>query len=88
MLEQMGLGKTAQSIAVLYTKYNWGHRGPFLVIAPLSTLEHWNREVATWTKMVRLAWEESSYTIGRILHCNGEVSSRCIGTLIAKPFSL
>jgi SNF2 family DNA or RNA helicase len=50
----MGLGKTAQSIAVLeHIRQFCGNRGPFLVIAPLSTLGHWQREVETWTTMVR-----------------------------------
>ena len=42
LADEMGLGKTAQSIAML--DHLWRHehvRGPFLVIAPLSTLSHW-----------------------------------------------
>lgn len=51
---QMGLGKTAQSIAVLeYQRQVLGIRGPFLVVAPLTTLGHWSREIETWTGMVR-----------------------------------
>ena len=50
---QMGLGKTAQSIAVLeLLRQQLGHRGPFLIIAPLTTLHHWEREINTWTSMV------------------------------------
>ena len=50
---QMGLGKTAQSIAVLeYQRQLLGCRGPFLVVAPLTTLGHWYREIETWTGMV------------------------------------
>lgn len=50
-----GLGKTAQSIAVLeYQRQLEGVRGPFLVVAPLTTLGHWQREIETWTPMVRL----------------------------------
>jgi chromodomain-helicase-DNA-binding protein 7 len=42
----MGLGKTIQSIAVLFHLYRvLNFQGPFLVIAPLSTLEHWKRTV-------------------------------------------
>ena len=49
----MGLGKTAQSIAVLeYARQLLGKQGPFLVIAPLTTLGHWAREIETWTTMV------------------------------------
>jgi hypothetical protein len=51
---QMGLGKTAQSIAVLqYKRQICRIRGPFLVVAPLTTLGHWQREIQTWTDMVR-----------------------------------
>lgn len=51
---QMGLGKTAQSISVLAFQHQFrGVRGPFLVIAPLTTLGHWQREIETWTDMVR-----------------------------------
>ena len=54
---QMGLGKTAQSIAALeYQRQVFGTRGPFLVVAPLTTLGHWAREIVTWTGMVRVVW--------------------------------
>lgn len=50
--DEMGLGKTAQSIATLEFQRQFGHvNGPFLVIAPLTTLGHWKREIETWTKM-------------------------------------
>lgn len=50
---QMGLGKTAQSISVLeYQRQLLKLRGPFLVVAPLTTLGHWQREIETWTGMV------------------------------------
>ena len=47
-----GLGKTAQAIAVmehLRCQSGWG--GPFLVVAPLSTLTPWQREITKWTGM-------------------------------------
>lgn len=48
----MGLGKTIQSIAFLYHLYSVENvKGPFLIIAPLSTLEHWKRTVEEWTTM-------------------------------------
>ena len=51
----MGLGKTAQSIATLEFQRQLVHaEGPFLIVAPLTTLPHWQREVETWTSMVRL----------------------------------
>ena len=52
----MGLGKTAQSIATLEFQRQLVHaEGPFLIVAPLTTLPHWQREVETWTSMVRNA---------------------------------
>ena len=52
----MGLGKTAQSIATLEFQRQLVHaEGPFLIVAPLTTLPHWQREVETWTSMVRTA---------------------------------
>ena len=54
----MGLGKTAQSIACLESiRTVAGVRGPFLIVAPLTTLGHWQREIETWTDMVCVrAW--------------------------------
>ena len=47
-----GLGKTAQSVALLEClRIKLRLAGPFLVIAPVSTLEHWRREFQTWTNM-------------------------------------
>ena len=50
----MGLGKTAQSISFLQqlrSNPKTRVRGPFLIVAPLSTLPHWEREVSTWTDL-------------------------------------
>lgn len=48
-----GLGKTAQSIATLaFQKQFLDRTGPHIVIAPLTTLGHWQREIKTWTDMV------------------------------------
>ena len=46
LADEMGLGKTAQAIVML--EHLWKHehlRGPYLVVAPLSTLAHWQRGV-------------------------------------------
>lgn len=51
--DEMGLGKTVQSVAFLdliYDKYNI--RGPFLIVAPLSTIPHWEREFEGWTSII------------------------------------
>lgn len=47
----MGLGKTVQSITFLHEIYLKGIHGPFLVIAPLSTIPNWEREFRTWTEL-------------------------------------
>lgn len=47
----MGLGKTIQSITFLNEIFLYGIEGPFLVVAPLSTIANWQREFETWTDM-------------------------------------
>lgn len=49
LADEMGLGKTIQSITYLEEMYRVGIRGPFLIIAPLSTITNWEREFRTWT---------------------------------------
>ncbi|CAM9497967.1 unnamed protein product, partial [Ectocarpus sp. 13 AM-2016] len=52
LADEMGLGKTLQTVAFLSILHNdYGKRGPFLVIAPLSTVPHWLREFQTWSDM-------------------------------------
>lgn len=51
LADEMGLGKTIQSITFLYEMYLMGIEGPFLVIAPLSTIPNWEREFRTWTEL-------------------------------------
>merc|ERR1712142_146283 len=49
LADEVGLGKTIQTITFLYSLYKEGHcRGPFLVAVPLSTLINWEREFALW----------------------------------------
>ena len=75
----MGLGKTAQSISVLaWQRQYGGTRGPFLVIAPLTTLGHWQREIETWTDMVRMracACLPACFVCVRVRVCVGRVTS-------------
>ncbi|XP_068524883.1 LOW QUALITY PROTEIN: chromodomain-helicase-DNA-binding protein 8, partial [Anas acuta] len=59
LADEMGLGKTIQSIAFLQEVYNVGIRGPFLVIAPLSTITNWEREFNTWTGMNSIVYHGS-----------------------------
>lgn len=52
LADEMGLGKTLQTVAFLqYLYVRERIRGPFLIIAPLSTVEHWKREFESWTDM-------------------------------------
>eukprot|EP01018_Ginkgo_biloba_P025603 Gb_06567 [translate_table: standard] len=44
LADQMGLGKTVQTIGLLAHLKGMGMHGPFLVVAPLSTLSNWVNE--------------------------------------------
>lgn len=59
LADEMGLGKTIQSIALLSEEYDAGVQGPFLVIAPLSTITNWEREFSTWTDMNAIVYHGS-----------------------------
>lgn len=51
LADEMGLGKTIQSLTFIHAVQEYGIRGPFLVIAPLSTIPNWQREFEAWTDM-------------------------------------
>ncbi len=51
LADEMGLGKTIQSITFLEEICRTGIKGPFLIIAPLSTIANWEREFRTWTNL-------------------------------------
>ena len=60
-LKKKGLGKTIQSVALLEYLCNIkGNRGPFIVVAPVSTLEQWRREIETWTNLNCVLYHGSS----------------------------
>uniref|UniRef100_A0A8D3DZ89 Chromodomain helicase DNA binding protein 6 n=1 Tax=Scophthalmus maximus TaxID=52904 RepID=A0A8D3DZ89_SCOMX len=63
----MGLGKTIQSITFLYEIFSMGIRGPFLIIAPLSTITNWEREFRTWTNMNVIVYHGSQISRQMIL---------------------
>jgi ATP-dependent DNA helicase len=44
LADEMGLGKTIQTIALFCHLIELDVQGPFLVIAPLSTIKNWERE--------------------------------------------
>ena len=54
LADEMGLGKTVQSISFLTTLYEKKTRGPFLVVAPVSTLRNWEREFEKWAPHINV----------------------------------
>ncbi len=55
LADEMGLGKTLQSIALVgYIRFVCQHSGPFLVLAPLSTLPNWQNEFERWCPDLRV----------------------------------
>eukprot|EP00794_Sanderia_malayensis_P019257 gene19257-21185_t len=60
LADEMGLGKTVQGISLLFEIKRYGVRGPFLVIAPLSTIVHWQREFEAWTDINAIVYHGSS----------------------------
>jgi len=44
LADEMGLGKTIQTVALFCHMYEMGVMGPFLVVAPLSTVPNWVNE--------------------------------------------
>ena len=61
LADEMGLGKTLQTcsfVNLVATRLNRG--GPALVIAPLSTLAHWQREFEAWTHLNAIVYHGSA----------------------------
>jgi SNF2 family DNA or RNA helicase len=49
LADEMGLGKTIQTISLFsYLIHSKGITRPFLVVAPLSTIKNWERELEKW----------------------------------------
>jgi chromodomain-helicase-DNA-binding protein 7 len=60
LADEMGLGKTIQTAAFInHLATKQGVKGPFLIVAPLSTLPHWQREFAGWTELNTLVYHGS-----------------------------
>ncbi|XP_055382330.1 chromatin-remodeling complex ATPase chain Iswi-like [Condylostylus longicornis] len=54
LADEMGLGKTLQSISILgYLKNVKKLNGPFLVLAPKSTISSWVNEISKWCPSLR-----------------------------------
>ena len=81
LADEMGLGKTVQSISVMaYLAEQHNIWGPFLVIAPASTLHNWQQEIAKFVpnlkvlpywgsakdrKILRKFWDRKHVTYNR-----------------------
>eukprot|EP00357_Protocruzia_adherens_P015827 CAMPEP_0115012704 /NCGR_PEP_ID=MMETSP0216-20121206/24912_1 /TAXON_ID=223996 /ORGANISM="Protocruzia adherens, Strain Boccale" /LENGTH=2334 /DNA_ID=CAMNT_0002381845 /DNA_START=106 /DNA_END=7109 /DNA_ORIENTATION=+ len=66
LADEMGLGKTIQIISFinhLATKCKF--RGPFLIIAPLSTLAHWKNSARDWTMLNSILYHDNNGSEGR-----------------------
>jgi ATP-dependent DNA helicase len=48
LADEMGLGKTVQTVGFLSFMFHRGIHGPFIVLAPLSTLPNWKSEFERW----------------------------------------
>jgi len=52
LADEMGLGKTIQTISFMNHLVLTRHsRGPFLIIAPLGTINHWKKTIEEWTNL-------------------------------------
>ncbi|XP_038070305.1 chromodomain-helicase-DNA-binding protein 8-like isoform X2 [Patiria miniata] len=60
LADEMGLGKTIQALAFIREVQKFGIQGPFLVIAPLSTIANWQREFETWTDINAVVYHGSA----------------------------
>jgi chromodomain-helicase-DNA-binding protein 7 len=69
LADEMGLGKTIQTISFLYHLHSHEQAtGPFLVLAPLSTLHQWRREVEEWTNFnCLLYYDEGSAEVREVI---------------------
>ena len=54
LADQMGLGKTIQTIGFLAHLKGKGSDGPYMIIAPLSTLSNWANEISRCSFYIKL----------------------------------
>jgi chromodomain-helicase-DNA-binding protein 7 len=61
LADEMGLGKTVQVVSFLDHLFEVENiKGPFLIVVPLSTIEHWRRETEGWTFMTACVYHDSA----------------------------
>lgn len=82
LADEMGLGKTIQCIAHIAMMIEKKVLGPFLVVAPLSTLPNWISEFKRFTPEVRL--QKLGLTWALYLCFEEVTSTHGFGTLILK----
>ncbi|KAL4095943.1 hypothetical protein PRIC1_009310 [Phytophthora ramorum] len=52
LADEMGLGKTVQIVSLIeHMRSEESVRGPYLIVVPLSTIQHWRREIESWTDL-------------------------------------
>lgn len=52
LADEMGLGKTVQVVSFIeHLRTEESIRGPYLIVVPLSTIQHWRREIESWTDL-------------------------------------
>ena len=74
LADEMGLGKTIQTIAFICYLIEKGVSGPFLIVAPVSTLYNWKREFARFAPSI--------YTL--LYHGDREVRKSCFKIITEK----
>ena len=73
LADEMGLGKTVQTIALLsFLAEDRGVWGPFLVVAPTSTMHNWVSEMAKFCPHMKVSHSQLCWERQRVILC-----SRC-----------
>ncbi|KAJ3370201.1 hypothetical protein GGF31_004258 [Allomyces arbusculus] len=82
LADEMGLGKTVQVLALLHVLLTIYQRAPFLIVAPNSTLDHWERECARWAPALTVvtAWGTAADRKAVLDHELLAESMKCGGT--------
>lgn len=81
LADEMGLGKTLQCISLLAHFIEMGVRGPFLVAAPLSTLNNWVKEFQKFAPKIPVMFYHGTQLerlrlrgqLQKLVHVEGEI---------------